>query len=116
MKKALTPGVLIAATLLAGCAGARIQMDSTAAPGMRGSAPPPGTSYSSATVRADVGASPWVGLLFLGIFVAGAADGDRSWGGGSAVRTPPPLAQDRSVAERDCTLPLEAPSANLRCK
>lgn len=102
--------------MLASCAGARVVLDSSAPPSLRGSAPAPGTSYSSAVIRADVGASPWVGLLFLGAFATAADDRDLKWNQGAAVREPPPLDANRTIAERDCTRPMEAPSANLRCK
>ena len=110
MKTAPPLAALIAAALLAGCASARIGLDSSAPPGMRGGAPAPGTSYSAAVFGADVGADPLIGLLFLGLFAASFGDASPE------SRTAPPLAEDRAIAERDCSRPLDAPSANLRCK
>ena len=116
MRFRLLAATLGAAVLLAGCAGARIGLSSEAAPAMRGSAPPPGTSYSSATVRAEAGGNAYFGLLFLGAFAAGVEDPSMSSRYGRGWRKPPPLAGDRAIDERDCTEPLQAPSANLRCK
>ena len=116
MRFALAIAAPMAAVMLAGCASARIGLDSSAPPSMRGSAPAPGTSYSSAVIRADVGASPWFGLLLLGAFVTAADDRDLNWNQGAAARKPPPLDADRVIEERDCGRPMDAPSANLRCK
>jgi len=115
MRFATAVAAPIAAILLAGCAGARVGLDSSAPPSVRGgSAPVPGTSYSSAVVRAEVGASPWFGLLLLGAYAAAAGDDDPAWS--AAARSPPPLDADRAVVERDCTRPMDSPSANLRCR
>jgi hypothetical protein len=116
MKPALATAVLSAAVLLAGCAGARIGMHSEAPPSMRGGAPVAGSSYSSASIQ--VGATPnaYFGLLFLGYFAAGVHDSYLDWRYGPARREAPPLAADRSIAERDCSRPMAQPSANLRCR
>ncbi len=116
MKFASTIAAPLAVVMLAGCASARIVVDSSAPAPMRGSAPAPGAAYSSAVIRADVGASAWVSLLFLGAFAAAAEDDYLNWRNGPATRRPPELDADRAIAERDCTRPMEATSANLRCK
>jgi hypothetical protein len=106
---------LLCFMLLAGCGGARIGLRSEAAPALRG-APAAGTSYSSATISAQVEANAYFGLLFLGVYAIGAHDDSPGWRHGAAGREPPPLAADRSVVERDCSRPMVLPSANLRCK
>ncbi|MBE0615544.1 MAG: hypothetical protein IH604_17900 [Burkholderiales bacterium] len=102
--------------LLAGCAGTAIGLRSGSADGVRGGAPEPGTSYSSAAVNASIGANGYFSLLFLGAMAAGAYDGHSGWGVGPAERKPPQLAEDRSIVERDCSLPMPQTGANLRCK
>ena len=116
MKFMRTPAVLFTAALFAGCAGGTIGVRSGTAPSLRGSAPAPGTSYSSAAIRAEVNSNAYFGLLFLGAFAAGVEDDYLSWRYGPERRKPPQLAEDRAIAERDCSRPMAAPSANLRCK
>ena len=115
MRFASCLGVSIAACFLAGCAGSSIDLRTDTAPSMRGSAPPAGTSYSSGMLHAELSSTPYLGLLFFGI-AAAVQDSHSGWNYGSASRTPPPLAEDRAVAERDCSQPMDAMSANLRCK
>jgi hypothetical protein len=107
---------LTTAILFAGCASSTIGLRTTAAPSMRGSAPAPGSSYSSAAIHAELSPNGYFGLLFLGYVAAGVQDNYFSWNYGSASRPPPPLAEDRAITERDCSRPMERPSANLRCK
>ena len=83
---------------------------------MRGGAPPAGTSYNSAAIHAELSSTPFLGLLFLGFAAAAIQDGDSGWNYGFASRTPPPLAEDRAISERDCSQPMEEISANLRCR
>lgn len=116
MKSTAAIAALLSAALLAACAGTSIGVRSGTAPSMRGSAPAPGTSYSSAAVRAEVNSNAYFGLLFLGVFAAGVEDDFLSWRDGPERRKPPQLAEDRAIAERDCSRPMAAPSANLRCK
>jgi hypothetical protein len=106
------------AILLAGCAGANIGMRTGNTPPPGGSALPPGNaySYSSVNVQADVSPGAYFGLAFLGYMLIGIQDNFRSWGYGVYSPRPPALAEDRAVAERDCSQPLEPLSANLRCK
>ena len=108
-------GALLACVLLAACAGTTIGLRS-GSPSLRGSAPAPGSAYSSAAIRAEVNSNAYFGLLFIGAFAAGVQDDYQSWRYGPSGRKPPPLAADRAIAERDCSQPLPAPSANLRCK
>ena len=110
----LASAVLAGAALLVGCAGARVGLGSSAPPSMRGSAPPAGTSYTSAVIHAEASPNVYFGLLFLGYFAIGVQDDYP--GSGPARRNPPQLAEDRAIAERDCSRPMDAPSANLRCK
>lgn len=106
----------ITAVLLAGCAGASVGLRTSAAPSMRGSAPALGSSYSSAAIHAEASANAYFGLLFFGYLAAGVHDSYLSWSDGPAWRKPPPLTENRAIAERDCSRPMETPSANLRCK
>ena len=108
MKCIAAIAALIIAVLLGGCASATV--------GLRNGAPVPGSSYNSAAIHAEVSHSPYFGLLFLGVFAASVQDDHPGWRDGPAWRNPPQLAADRDVAERDCSRPMAAPSANLRCK
>lgn len=107
---------LISALLLAGCAGTKVGLRSGSSASMRGSEPAPGTSYSSAVIHAELGPNAYFGLLFFGLFAAGVQDDYLSGSYGPWGRKPPQLAEDRAIAERDCTKPLEPTGANLRCK
>ena len=108
MKCIAAIAALIIAVLLGGCASASIELGNAA--------PAPGTSVNSAAIRAEVSHSPYFGLLFLGVFAARVQDDYLSWHYGGSWRNPPQLAADREVVERDCSRPMPAPSANLRCK
>ena len=77
---------------------------------------PSGGSYNSAAIHAEASPNAYFSLLFLGYVAAGIQDNYQAWSYGSAWRKPPPLAADRAIAERDCSRPMDAPSANLRCK
>ena len=116
MKFIVAIAVLTIAVLLTGCAGGTIGLRTGAPPSMRGSAPPPGSSYSSAVIHAGSHANTYFGLLFIGVFAAGVEDNYLGWHYGPAWRQPPQLAEDRAIAERDCSRPMERPSANLRCR
>jgi len=118
MKIGLETAALVGACLLAGCAGATINLGSTNSPAFASGAPPPGNAYSSGSValQADVAPGVFIGALLFGYLAAGAHDDYLDWRYGRAGRAPPPLAADRAVAERDCSRPMHAPSANLRCK
>ncbi|MGP1679470.1 MAG: hypothetical protein ACTS6J_20230 [Burkholderiales bacterium] len=108
--------VLITAIALAGCASTTIGLRSTNAPSMRGGAPVAGSSYSSAAIHAEVNSNAYFALFFLGFIAAGVQENYPSRSDGPAWRKPPQLAEDRAIAERDCSLPMAQPSANLRCK
>src|SRR5512140_1128158 len=114
MKRNAAIAALLACVLLAACAGTSVGLRSGSPP-LRASAPAPGTSYSSAAMHAEVNANAYFGLLFIGAFAAGVEDDYLNWRYGPDGRKPPPLAADRAIDERDCTQPLPAPSANLRC-
>lgn len=116
MKPALATAVLSAAVLLAGCAGTTIGLHSGNSPALRGSAPAPGSSYSSAAVHARIGSNAYFSLLFFGYFAAGVHDSYLDWRYGPARREAPQLTEDRAIAERDCSRPMPLPSGNLRCK
>jgi hypothetical protein len=113
-KSAIT--ALITPIVLAGCAGTTIGLRSTNSPSLGASAPPPGTSYSSTAIQADVTPGAFLGLAFLGYIFSGMQDNFRHWNFGSSLRKPPELAEDRAVAVRDCSAPLGPLYANLRCK
>lgn len=106
----------ITAIALAGCANTSVGLRTGAPSSMRGSGPAPGSAYSSAAIHAEVSTNAYFGLLFLGYAAAGVHDGYPSWSGGPAWRKPPQMAEGRAIVERDCSRPMEAPSANLRCK
>jgi hypothetical protein len=117
MKFSLATAALIGAGLLAGCAGTTIAVRSTNSPSI-GGAPPPGSSSSSGSVaiQADVTPGAFIGLLLLGYLAAGAHDDYLGWRDSRAGRDSPQLDQDRAITERDCSRPMQQPSANLRCK
>jgi len=117
MKFKLAIAVLATFPLLTGCAGATIGLRSTHSPSMERSAPQPGSySYGSAAIQADVRPNAFFGTMFLGYMMTGIQDDYLSWGSGPAWRKPPQMAEGRAIVERDCSRPMEAPSANLRCK
>lgn len=117
MKFSLATAALIGANLLAGCAGTTVALRSTNSPSIA-SAPPPGSSSSSGSVAIQADATPgaFLGLLLLGYLAAGVPDDYPGWRYARAGRNPPQLAEDRAIAERDCSQPMQQPSANLRCK
>ena len=100
--------------LLSACAGTAIGLRTTNSPSF-GALPPPGP-HGGAAIQADVSPNAYFGLMFLGFIVSGIQDNYRRWTDGHSSRTPPELAEDRSVAERDCSQPLGPLYANLRCK
>ena len=118
MKFSLAIAALIGAGLLAGCAGATINLGSANSPSFGNGVPPPGSSYSSGSVaiQTDVTPGAFIGLLLLGYVAAGVPDQFPGWRYSRAGRDTPPLDQDRAIAERDCSQPMRQPSANLRCK
>ena len=107
---------LTAAIWLAGCASTGIGLHATNSPSPGSSAPAPGSAYSSAGIRAELRPNAYFGLLVLGFIAAGIHDHYLHWSHGSVWRAPPQLDEDRAIAERDCSRPIEATSANLRCK
>jgi hypothetical protein len=107
---------LTATILLAGCAATSVGLRSTNSPSMPGSTPAFGSSQGSAAIQADVTPAAFFGLALLGYLAAGIHDDYLRWRYGTSVRTPPDLAEDRAVAERDCSQPLGPLYANLRCK
>ena len=116
MKFKLAIAVAVIPTLLAGCAGTTIGLRTTNSPALGGNAAPPGTSYSSAAIHAEVRPNTYFGLVFLGYIMMGIQDNYLRWRDGSSSRKPPELAEDRAVVERDCSQPLGPLYANLRCK
>ena len=108
--------VAVIPMLLSACAGTAISLRTTNSPSLGGSAPPPAGYYSGAAVQADVSPNAYFGLMFLGFIVSGIQDNFRRWSDGYSSRKPPELAEDRTVAERDCSRPLGPLYANLRCK
>ena len=115
MKFSLATAALIGASLLAGCAGTTIALRSTNSPSI-GGALPPGSSSGSAAIQADVTPGAFIGLLLLGYVAAGVPDDFLGWRYSRAGRDLPQLDENRAIAERDCSRPMQQPSANLRCK
>jgi len=107
--------VLSTAIALAGCASSSFGVAGVT-PSMHGSAPAPGSSYSSAVVFVDARANGYFALLLMGLIAAGAQDAYPGRNYGLSGRPPPPMDEGRAIAERDCSLPMETPSANLRCR
>ena len=116
MKFRLAVALVAATLLLAGCAGTAVGLRSTNSPSMGGSLPPPGTSYSSGWIQAEVRPNGYFGLLFLGYVMTGMVDSYQRWSDGPGWRKPPELAEDRTIEERDCSQPLGPLDANLRCR
>ncbi len=116
MKFKLAIAAVFALLLLAGCAGTAVGISSSNSPSMGASRPPLGVSRSSAGIQAEVRPNSYFGLMFLGYVMIGATDAYRHWSEGPGWRKPPELAEDRAVAERDCSQPLGPLYANLRCK
>src|ERR1700690_510978 len=118
MKFGLATAALVGAGLLAGCATATIGLRSTNSTPIGGGVLPPGGSYSSGAIQADLDVPPgaFIGVLLLGYLAAGVHGDYLNWGYARAARESPQLAEDRAIAERDCSRPMEAPSANLRCR
>lgn len=115
MRSVSTIVVLLTAALLAGCASTTIGLRSTVPPSTQGVLPS-GVSYSSAAIHVEASPNAYFSLLFLGYAAAGIQDKYPGWSYGDAWRKPPQLAEDRTITERDCSRPMDAPSANLRCK
>ena len=116
MKFKLATAVVIVPSLLIGCASTTIGLRSTNSPSLGTGAPPLVASHSSVAIQADVTPGAFFGLVLLGYIAAGVHDDYLRWRYGSISRTPPELAEDRAVDERDCSQPLGPLYANLRCK
>ena len=116
MRIKLALAALIAAVLLPGCASSTFSLRTTNSPSIPTGTLPPVSSYSSLAIQADVSPGAYIGALLFGYLLAGFRDDYRNWRYGRSWRTPPELDKDRSIAERDCSQPMEPPSANLRCK
>jgi hypothetical protein len=101
--------------LLTGCAGTAVGLSTTNSPSLGGSLPPPGTSYSSAAIQAEVRPNIYFGVLFFGYVMTGVADTYQRWSDGPSWRKPPDLDEGRAIADRDCSQPLGPLYANLRC-
>jgi len=100
---------LIAAVALAGCANTNIAFRA-------GNPPPPGSSYQSASVHAELNSNPYFSLLYLGMFAAGVERNYADLQYAPDRRAAPQMDSGRAIVERDCSQPMAAPSANLRCK
>ena len=117
MKSKPVMAILISAAVLAGCAGANNTLNAGGPYSTPGIAPAVGTAYSSGFVYGEASSNAYIGVLMLGLVAAGVHDDYlSSTYGTSAARVPPQLLEDRAITERDCSQPMEAPSANLRCK
>jgi hypothetical protein len=107
---------LITAIALAGCAHTSVGVRASSPASTSTGAPAAGSAYSPAGIRVHAGPNVYFGLIFLGYVAAGVHDNYLRSSGGPAWREPPQLAEGRAIAERDCSLPMETPSANLRCR
>ena len=107
---------LIAAVLLAGCASATVGLRTTNSPSISPNTLPPVSSYSSVSIQADMSPGAYFSALLFGYLLVGLHNDYRNWRDGSSWRAPPDLDQNRSIAERDCSQPMDPPTANLRCK
>ena len=103
----------ISALALAGCAHTSINAHA-GTPG--GGVPASGGSYSSAAIHVQASPNAYFGALLLGAVAVGVHDTYVRAGAGPATREPPQLDAERSIVERDCSVPMDRPSANLRCK
>lgn len=114
MKFELAVTAAIALPLLTACAGTTIGLNNTNAPLARGGAPAPGSFYNAASIHAELRPNSYFGLFFLGYLAAGAEDEylHRRKSHGAV----PQMDSGREIAERDCSQPMERPSANLRCR
>ncbi len=86
-----------------------------------GTLPAAGTTVSSGYVNVSVASSSAAGALagiaLLGFVFHGHLNGYWDEGSGYGPWRPiPPLAEDRTIHEQDCSKPIENSSANLRCK
>ena len=115
MKLAREATALMAAFTLAGCSGGDVSVRAGDASANHGK-PPPGTSYSTAAVRADLSPGAYLGMVFLGSVILGMQDDPLRRREGSSSRQPPELAEGRAIAERDCSRPLGPMVENLRCR
>ena len=115
MKSGFTLAAVLAVLAVSGCASSRVSLGSDAPASMRG-APPAGASYSTVSIHAEARPNAYFGLLLFGYAVAGMHETYSGEGGAAGERRPPQLAEDRAIAERDCSRPMQLPSANLRCK
>jgi hypothetical protein len=105
----------LAACLLAGCANSLVSIRTTNSPSMPAS-PLAGTSTSGAAFQADLSPGTYFSALFLGYLLGAFRDDGRNRTLGPSWRKPPEPAEERTIIERDCSLPMERPYANLRCK
>jgi hypothetical protein len=115
MKFSSAAAALIAGGLLAGCASATIGLRSANSASI-GGAPPRGAFYNSAAIQAELTPGTVVAVLLLDYFAAGIEGEYPDWRYGRGRGEPPPMAEDRTIVERDCSRPMQTPSANLRCK
>ena len=115
MKFKSAAAALTAAVLLAGCASTSVSLSSTNSPSLGGT-PAPGVAYSSGYIYADVTVGTFLGFALLAYLITSAQNDYQRWSGGASWRDAPGLAEDRAIAERDCSQPLGQLYANLRCK
>ena len=107
---------LFMAGVLAGCAGGSAGLRAGATSSIRANAPQPGSSYGAASVQVHGSPNAYFGAILLGPVIFGIDDDYRRAGAGPSWRKPPPMAEGRAIAERDCTKPLGPIEGNLRCK
>lgn len=114
---------ILSLTLIAALAGCSTHSYTSISAGAltAGTLPAAGTTVSSGYVNVSVGSSSAAGALagiaLLGFVFHGHLNGYWDEGSGYGPWRPiPPLAEDRTIHEQDCSKPIENSSANLRCK
>ena len=105
MKLHLLAAAATSVFLLTGCAGAAIGLRSSNV-NLSAGAAAPGAAYSSAAIRAQASSSAYIGMFLLGVYAVAAEDNGAAWRDEFGGRRPPQMAEDRAIAERDCSRPI----------
>ena len=111
-----TVAALILPAVVAGCASANVGVRTGGSTAARSSTPPPGSSYSAASIQAHGSPNAYVGTILFVPVLFGIGDEYRQMRGGPSWRKAPEMAEGRVIVERDCSKPLGEFEGNLRCK